>query len=214
MTTLPGLRFRREGVIVAARYHDSDKLTPDLLTGLGIVPNTWKCSLIQYTEDGVDIRMGPTLWSMTPNELWITEDQESPLPPDPSERIPITAAIANRYLNKVVHVPTRAIWYYCRMAVEMPDAQQWRVQRFLSSVWPSHLGQLSIEPKVIVRLDNLIYSITINVSRNSDEVTFECFSRYQNDLGVDDASEDIIRCGPRLHTLIRMVTHILEGRAM
>ena len=71
-TSDDGLWIHQESAVISAEFHDVWRFSPDFLLEEEIVPGSWVCHRASRSNDQVSIQYGPSHWSMTQNELWIS----------------------------------------------------------------------------------------------------------------------------------------------
>jgi hypothetical protein len=211
-TGSPALRIRREGVVIAAESHDIWGFTPDFLVESSVIPEGWTCHRATRSNDVVEVQFGPTLWRMTPAQLWVTEDTDRPPPSNLRDYTSLTASVASRYLGEVPHTPVRTFWFFWRFSVAVSEPARWLSWRFLSGTWPTEFGTFTITPQVVVQLNDLTFNIGIRTGR-AGTLEFDCYVR-ESTTAINEMMAGVANCGERLQTLVQMLSHLLkEGRS-
>ena len=222
------LWIHQESAVISAEFHDVWRFTPEFLLQEEIVANSWACHRATRSSDEININYGPSHWSMTQNELWITEYPDKSLPTyvdttsvdtasedDEEDRtnIPI---LAHNFLVAMPSLPSRKMWFFWRISAINTDRTQWMLENFLNRKWPEEMGTIRLRPRLYVYLNDLLLDITI---RNQtyrrggedapDSTTFDCFVSRRRDLVVGDMLEETERRTERLQMLSKAIQQLL-----
>lgn len=215
------LWIHQESAVISAESHDIWRFTPDFLVASEIVPGEWICSRSTQSSEEVTIHFGPSLWLMTPGNLWITTHPNRSLQDDGADvGEPLVPILANNFLVSLPNLPSRRLWLFWQISASVPDRNQWKLDTFFARSWPSELGAVELQPRMVVRFEDLLISVTIRddipprPGRDPREsVAFDCYASRGLDLPPDDMISDVTHRTERLLIVERILRQLLEDRS-
>jgi len=202
-TSDDGLWIHQESAVISAEFHDVWRFSPEFLLEEEIVHESWVCHRASRSTDQVSIQYGPSHWSMTQNELWISVHPEQALTSD-FDVIPEDGGmsqvqvLAHNFLLTIPSLPSRRLWFYWRISAIIPDRNQWMQENFLNRKWPIELGAITLSPNLLVHRDGIQFDIRVRNETyqrggvdTPSSITFECFVSRTRNLVVNDMLADI-----------------------
>ena len=217
------LWIHQESAVISAEFHDVWRFTPEFLLEEEIVSNSWECRRATRSSDQINIQYGPSHWSMTENDLWITEYPDKSLPTnvdtasedDEPGRTNIPVLTYN-FLARMPSLPSRKLWFFWRISAINRDTNQWMLENFLNRKWPAEMGTISLQPHLYVDLNDVMLDMTI---RNQtyprqgeippDSITFDCLVSRRRDLVVGDMLKETERRTEWLQLLRQAIQQLL-----
>ena len=220
------LWIHQESAVISAEFHDVWRLTPEFLLEEEIVSNSWACHRATRSSEQIGIQYGPSHWSMTQNELWITEYPDKSLPTnvdtaseDDEEDGTNIPVLAYNFLNTIPSLPSRRLWFFWRISAINRDRNQWMLENFLNRKWPAEMGVISLHPRLYIYLNDLLLDITIRnetYQRRGENVpdctTFDCFVSRGSNLVVGEMLKDTDRRTEWLQLLSKAIQQLVENR--
>ena len=217
------LWIHQESAVISAEFHDVWRFTPELLLEEEIVSSSWVCYRATRSSDQISIQYGPSNWSMTQNELWITEYPDKSLSTNVdttsgddeggTTNIPV---LAHNFLATMPSLPSRRLWFFWRISAINRDRNQWMLENFLNRKWPAEMGTISLQPRLYVYLNDLLLDITIRNETYQrqgesalDSTTFDCFVSRGRNLAVGKMLEETERRTEWLQLLSQAIQHLL-----
>ena len=218
MVDVNELWIHQESVVISAESHDIWGFTPDFLVGSEIVPDGWTCTRSTQSSEEVNIHFGPSRWAMTQSTLWIMTEPGHPLKDDGADAeghvVPI---LANNFLIALPHLPSRRLWLFWQISAIISNRDQWIRETFLSKSWPSELGTLAIQPRLVVSLGDLSVSVTIRSETlprpggvQGESIGFDCFVSRAFDQTPNEMLQDVTHRTERLLLVERIIRQLLE----
>ena len=219
------LWIHQESIIISADSHDLWGFTPESLFDGKIVHDSWPCYQATRSADRMFIQYGPSHWTMTERELWITIFPDLPLSDrgetkseDGEEAWSASQFLARNFLAQAPFIPSRRFWFFWRISAINPDRNRWMLENFLGKDWPPNLGAVRVNPQLHVFIDDLQLNITVRNEtyqrRNHDapdSTTFDCYISRGVDLTVKDMLAEIGRRTEWAHLLSRTLRHLMAG---
>lgn len=217
------LWIHQESAVISAEFHDVGGFTPEFLLEEEIVSKAWACQRATRSSDQINIQYESSYWSMTQNDLWITEypdkslttnvDTASEDGEEGGTNIPV---LAYNFLATMPSLPSRKLLFFWRISVINMDRNQWMLENFLKRKWPAEMGTISLQPRLYVYMDDLQLDITI---RNEtyprrgenmpDSTTFDCFVSRRRNLAVGEMLEETERRTEWLQLLSQAIQQLL-----
>ena len=219
------LWIHQESALITAEFHEVWRFTPEFLREEEIVSDLWACHRATRSSDEINIQYGPSHWSMTQNELWITEYPDKSLPIDTETasgdgeedqtNIPV---LAYNFLATMPSLPSRRLWFFWRISVINTDRTQWMLENFLNRKWPPEMGTIRLRPHLYVYLNDLLLDITIRnqtYQRRGENApastTFDCFVSSRRDMVVGDMLKETGNRSEWLRLLSKTILQLLRN---
>ena len=168
MSSEPSLWLHSVSVVVIAQFHNPSILNKDFLANNEIVDRKWNTtetistpavSVIQYNNG---IR-----WMADQERLDISKEYNMPFTDEQEDR---THHLAASYVQKIPHVPYRAIGLNCVVSIEKREPLQWITREFLK---PERLcSNMEMIPRFIIKTDKATLNLSFGgktVLRNGKE---------------------------------------------
>ena len=215
-----GLWIHQESAVISAESHDIWRFTPEFLVESEIVPDSWICRTATQSSDEVTILIGPSRWVMTPRNLWITTYPDRSLKDDTGDvEGSHTPSLTRKFLEAVPYLPSRKLWLFWRISAVIPDRDQWMLETFLNKNWPSELGDVVIQPRLTVVVDDLTIRVTIRnegfrqqEEAHGESTAFDCYVSRGSDQAPREMYFDISQSAERLQMLERIIEELLGSR--
>jgi hypothetical protein len=192
-----GLRVRLHNVsvVVTAEFHNPSILNPDFLASHGIVPADWTVadtlttppvSVVKY-ENGI-------AWTVDQSRLTVTENCGPKF--QDSYRI---HALVNAYLEKLPHVPYRALGLNCQVSTLQPDPRSWLFAQFASDWLHNDSRVRGMKPAFALDTVDAVCNIAFaGATRDNSPCVFaECNVHHRGRLDVAGLRAAIARWAER-----------------
>ena len=174
-------------VVVTAEFHNPSILNQSFLVSQEIVPKDWEVEEAITTPPFSVLRYSNGIqWIVEQSKLTVSEKPESSFQDEYQVH-----QLANRYLEKLPHVPYRSLGLNCLVSMNCLDPQHWLIQKFLKP-------ELQIErefkivgmvPKFTFALEGALLNLTFNdgeIQRGEDDpestVLIDCNVHHEGPL--------------------------------
>lgn len=203
-------------VVITAESHNPSILNHNFLVSQGIVPSDWTpiqaittppVSVVHY-DNGIQ-------WVVDQQRLSVTEECESPF----RENYRVHS-LANKYVDKLSHVPYRSLGLNCIVSIIREQPRKWLTQRFLRpGTWTDDPPELELMPRFTVELDGRVLRLAFDVGKlprgngtsQENAVMIDCNLHHEGPLNSDDLRTAMGRWADGQRLIVSLLDKLLTG---
>ena len=174
-------------VVVTAEFHNPSILNQSFLVSQEIVSKDWEVEEAITTPPFSVLRYSNGIqWIVEQSKLTVSEKPESSFQDEYQVH-----QLANRYLEKLPHVPYRSLGLNCLISMNCLEPQHWLIQKFLKP--ELHINRefkiVGTVPKFTFDLEGALLNLTFNdgeIQRGEDDprstVLIDCNVHHEGPL--------------------------------
>ncbi len=207
MADEPRVRLHSVSVVVTAEFHNPSILNPHFLVSHGIVPEDWTVTETLTTPPVSVVKYANGIaWTVDQSRLTVTENC-GPVFGD-SYR---SHALVDAYLQRLPHVPYRALGLNCQVSMLASNPRRWLIARFAVE-WLQHNRMIrGMRPAFSLDADDAVCHISfVDAARDGVPcVDAECNMHHEGPLDVDGLRAGIASWPKRQAFLVSILDTLL-----